>query len=187
MEKVKERPVITDKLVVAKTGKTIEEWFKLLDKKGAKKMAQVDIFNLISKTTGLIPLGEWNQNLLTTTYQWSRGLRERGQKENGFEISVSKTIEVPINNLYSSWIDEKQRNKWLGKEKIIIRKATENKSARITWSDNETSLSIDFYLKGENKSQIVVQHMKIGDSKTAANLKSFWGIKLDALKSFLEK
>jgi hypothetical protein len=34
----KERKIITDKVVVEKTGKTIEEWFEVLDKKGAKKL-----------------------------------------------------------------------------------------------------------------------------------------------------
>lgn len=187
MSKIKDRSIITDKLVVEKTGKTMEAWFQMLDGKGAKEMKHIDIFNLISSTGGLKPLGEWNQNLIATTYEWDRGLKARGQKENGIEISVSKTIAVNLSLLYKAWIDNAQRTKWLGKEKITIRKATENKSARITWSDDKTSLSVDFYPKGETKSQVVVQHMKIPDSKTAATLKTFWGIKLDILKSFLEK
>lgn len=186
MNQPKQRSIITDKLVVEKTGKTIEAWFTILDKKGAKKMTHVEIFDLISNTEGLKPLGEWNHNLLATTYEWNRGLKERGQKEDGFEISVSKTIAVPINILYNTWIEDKSRNKWL-KEKITIRKATANKSARITWCDNETSLSVDFYPKGENKSQVVVQHLKIPDAKKATALKIFWGEKLDALKILLEK
>ncbi|MEP7165900.1 MAG: hypothetical protein ABI741_14455 [Ferruginibacter sp.] len=186
MKQPVQRSIITDKLVVEKTGKTIETWFNLLDKHGAKQMKHIEIFALINKTGGLKPLGEWNHNLLATTYEWDRGLKERGQKEAGFEISVSKTITVPVNILYNSWADDKLRNKWL-KEKITIRKATANKSARITWTDNETTLSIDFYPKGDHKSQVVVQHLKITDSKKASALKIFWGEKLDTLKSFLEK
>ena len=60
--KSKERNIITDKLVVEKTKKTMEEWFLLLDKRGAKKMNQADIFNLVSSIEGLKPLGQWNQN-----------------------------------------------------------------------------------------------------------------------------
>ena len=52
MPEKKERAIITDKLVVEKTGKTMETWFKLLDKKGAKLMKHTDIFNLISTTEG---------------------------------------------------------------------------------------------------------------------------------------
>lgn len=186
MAKTIERSIITDKLVVEKTGKTMEEWFLQFDKKGAVKMSQKGIYDLVNKTNGLEPLGEWNQNLLATSYAWSRGLKERGQKEGGFEISVSKTVNVPLSVLYNSLLEDKTRNKWL-KEKITIRKATENKSARITWSDNETSLSVDFYKKAEDKAQIVVQHQKIPDSKTASKMKEFWAEKLDQLKSLLEK
>ena len=182
-----ERKIITDKLVVEKTGQVMEHWSTLLDRKGAKKMAQAEIFKLVASIKELRPLGEWNQNLLTTTYQWSRGLKERGQKANGFEISVSKTVNVPVDLLYKAWLDGTTRNKWLGGEKIIIRKATVNKSARITWSDNVTSLSVDFYAKGEGKAQVVVQHLKIANSKQAPQLKEYWGKRLEGLKKLLEK
>lgn len=183
----KERAIITDKLVVEKTGKTVEEWFKVLDKKGAGSMKHIDIFNLISSIEKLKALGEWNQNLLTTTYEWNRGIKERGEKENGFEVSISKTINVPVSILYNAWVEDKTRKKWLAKEKITIRKATENKSARITWVDNKTSLSVDFYSKGDTKSQVVVQHLKIADSKTATAMKDYWRKTLESLKTFMEK
>ncbi len=124
-------------------------------------------------------------SLLATTYQWNRGLRERGEKQNGFEISVSKTINVPLSVLYSSWVEENIRANWL-KEEIVIRKQTENKSARITWSDLLTSLSIDFYTKGEDKSMVVVQHLKLPDAKKANEMKVYWNEALDHLKLFLE-
>ena len=98
-EAAKERSVITDTVVVAKTGKTIQEWFAILDQKGAKKLDSHGIYNLIASIDGLTPLGEWNQGLLSTTYQWDRGLRQRGEKTDGFEISVSKTVAVPIDEL----------------------------------------------------------------------------------------
>lgn len=181
----KERNIITDKLVAEKTGKSMEHWFLFLDKKGAREMSHVQIFELVSKTAGLKALGMWNQNLLATTYEWNRGIKARGQKGNGFGIAVSKTIDVPVAVLFRSWIDEKIRKKWL-KEKITVRKSTENKSARVTWSDNLTSLGVDFYQKGKDKSQVVVQHLKIAKSKDADSLKDFWGKKLNELKTLLE-
>jgi hypothetical protein len=181
-----ERKIITDKLVLEKTGKTLEDWFLQLDKKGGNKMSPKEIYALVNNIKGLESLGEWNQGLLATSYQWSRGIRERGEKANGFEISASKTIHVPLGVLYNSWADEKIRKKWL-QEKITIRKMTENKSARITWSDETTSLSVDFYHKGQDKAQVVVQHLKIKNAEEAAELKQFWLNKLDLLKQLLEK
>ena len=180
-----ERSIITDKLVVEKTGESMEHWFNLLGEKGAKEMRHAEIFDLVANTDGLKPLEQWNQNLLTTTYEWNRGLKERGQKGKDFEISVSKTVNVPIQELFNSFVDERLRKKWLN-EDIVIRKATGNKSARITWSDGTTSLSVDFYPKSDAKSQVVVQHLKIPDSKMAGEMKEYWGKKLEELKAFLE-
>ena len=180
-----ERKIITDKLVLPETGKTMEQWFEVMDKKGASKMPQENIFFLTGKIKGLSNLSEWNRNLFTTSYTWHKGLRQRGEKQGGFEISVSKTVNVPLNDLYNSFVNDAQRKKWL-KEKIVIRKQTENKSARVTWTDEVTSLSIDFYAKGKDKSQIVVQHMKIEDAQKADVMKVFWGEKLSEMKELLE-
>jgi uncharacterized protein YndB with AHSA1/START domain len=186
MAKKTERSIITDKLVVDKTKKPMEHWFKVLDRKGARDMKHAEIFDLVINIGDLVSLGQWNQNLLTTSYEWDRGLKERGQRDKDFEISVSKTIEVPVAALYASFTDDKIRVKWL-KEKIIIRKSTLNKSARITWSDGKSSLSIDFYPKGKDKSQVVVQHQKLPDSKASDKMKAFWKKKLEQLKALHEK
>lgn len=183
---MEKRKIITDKLVFEKTGMVIEDWFRILDKKGAKKMKHADIFYLVSVTEGLKPLGQWNQNLLTTTYEWSRGLKERGQRDDGIEISVSKTISVPVSKLYESWTDEGQRKKWLPERKFTTRKSAENKSLVITWKD-DTTVRVELYKKGDDKSQVVIQQMKIPDSKKADKMKIFWSKSLEKLKAVLEK
>ena len=182
--KIKQRKIITDKLVKSLTNKTMEEWFSVLDHKGAQKLKHPDIFKVVESIADLQPLGEWNQNLLVTSYEWSRGIKERGQKKNGFEVSISKTIEVPVNKLFAAWINTAKRLAWL-KDDIIIRKSTKDKSARITWVPDNTSLSVDFYPKSGNKSQVVVQHQKILSSKKAIDMKEFWSEALDRLKGLL--
>lgn len=184
-EAAKQRNVITDKVVVAKTRKTMAEWFDVLDKKGAKKLDSHGIYELVMSIDGLKPLGEWNCGLLSTSYQWDRGLRGRGEKKDGFEIGVSKTIAVPVEVLYTAWLDVSLRKKWLN-EKITITKSTENKSVRVLWSDDSTRLSIDLYTKGDGRSQMVVQHLKIPNSEIAAQMKEFWAERLNTLKGILE-
>jgi len=181
----KERKIITDKLVRQLTHKSMEEWFVLLDEKGAREMKHAAIFKLVAATRGLEPLGQWNQNLLATTYEWDRGLKQRGQKEGGFEISVSRTLNVPAALLYKAWADDTLRERWLPNEQFYIRKATENKSLRITWSDGQTHVSLELYPKGDRKTQAVVQHMKIGSADRAATLKQFWAQRLEALKTLV--
>jgi len=79
----KERKIITDKLVVEKTGRTMAEWFDVLDDSGAKKLDHAAIFDLVASIDGLKPIGQWNQNLLATSYEWDRGLKERGSRPDG--------------------------------------------------------------------------------------------------------
>ena len=184
MAETNHRSIITDKLVIAKTGATMEEWFRHLDSLGAQKLKAAGIWKLIQTVDGLEPLGEWNQGLLSTSYQWSRGLRERGKKKDGFEVSVSKMIHRPVSVVYQAFVDAKLRREWLS-ERLEITKQTENKSARAIWPGG-TRLSVDFYSKGDGKAQIVVQHLKLPDGETASKMKIFWGERLNKLKNILE-
>ena len=68
-----------------------------------------------------------------------------------------------------------------------IRKATPNKSLRITWNDGKSSLEINFYSKDDDKSQVVVQHSKLPDAKSSAKMKAYWAKALDRLRASLEK
>jgi hypothetical protein len=125
--------------------------------------------------------------MITVGYEQERGLRKPHQKPNGFEIGVSKTIKVPIGTAYLLFQDAKMRRRWLADPDFEIRKATMNKSLRITWVDNRTSLSVDFYSKSANKTQIAVQHQKIETSKQAEKMKSYWAAQLERLKEVFEE
>jgi uncharacterized protein YndB with AHSA1/START domain len=181
----KARAILTTQLVKKLSGKPMEDWFKVLDEQGAKDMKHAGIFALVSSIEGLKPLSEWNRNLLTTTYEWDRRLKQRGEKENGFEISVSKTMPVPVAVLYQSWADATLRQRWMPGKQPEISKATENKSLRMLWTDKATRVSVALYRKGETKTQVVVQHMKIADAEQAAAMKHYWSERLEALLSVI--
>lgn len=126
--------------------------------------------------------GWWAQTI-TVTYEQERGLREKHQKADGYAVSASMTYKVSISVLYKHWSDEKLRRQWL-KDKIAVRKATANKSMRITWSDN-THVDVYFYEKGTAKSQAAVQHNKLGNSAQVERMKSSWKAALGRLSGIL--
>ena len=130
-------------------------------------------------------LEPWWRQMVTVSYEQARGLREKYQKSNGYAISRSKTINVSIAVLYHAWRDEKRRGRWLP-DPIVIRKATKGKSIRIEWADPESRLDVDFYPKGNVKSQVTVQQSKLSDAKTAARMRSYWTRALGRLKDILE-
>lgn len=168
--------------VKAKTGKVWQEWFKILDKAGSKEMKHKEIISFIHNQFGL---SDWWSRMITVTYERDRGLREKYQQPEGYEISCSKTIAVPIGVLFEHFYNSQKREKWLGKKKITIRKATKDKSIRITWSDGKTNLDVNFYQKGNNKSQIAIQHSKLADLETAEKMKTYWKGKLEKLNKLL--
>ena len=169
---------MSDAAVQAKTGKTWKEWFSLLDKAGAKKMSHQEIVKHLHTNEAV---GPWWQQMVTVSYEQARGLRELHQKPAGFEISVSRTINTSLAKLYKSFANEKERTAWLGEDGLVVRKATPNKTMRVTWTDGNTSLSIYFAAKDGKKSQVVVQHSKLNDAKVAAKMKTYWAKALDRL------
>jgi len=125
-------PRMSDASVQAKTGKTWKQWFALLDKAGAGKMNHQEIVKYLHEKQNV---GPWWQQMVTVTYEQARGLREVHQKPEGYEISVSRTINAPIGKAYKHIANEKTRSAWLSENGLVVRKATPNKIVRITWSD----------------------------------------------------
>ncbi|MGI8896914.1 MAG: DUF4287 domain-containing protein [Pyrinomonadaceae bacterium] len=174
---------MSDEAVQAKTGKKWDQWFAILDKAGAKEMSHQDVVKFLNAKHDV---GPWWQQMVTVTYEQARGLRQKHEKPGGYQISVSRTVNVPLANLYKAVANEKSRSSWLPENGLVVRKATTNKSMRVTWKDGITSLEISFYPKGDGKSQVVVQHSKLPDAKSAAKMKTYWGKALDQLREVLE-
>lgn len=173
---------ISSDAVKKATGKSWEEWFALLDKDGCKKLDHKGIVAVLGKKH---KVGPWWQQMVTVGYEQARGLRVAHQKTDGFSVSRSKTLPVPTADAFAAWHDKRKRAKWLKDDGITIRKATENKSIRITWIDGKTSVEVMFYAKGKDKCQVSVQHSKLKDKKTATKMKAYWGERMDALADFL--
>ena len=176
-------PRMSDDAVKSKTGKVWKEWFAILDRAGGRKMTHQEIANHLH-TKHHVPA--WWTQMVTVTYEQGRGLRDKHERPDGYQISVSRTINAPLARLFKSVSDEKNRSSWLKEKGLLVRKATVNKTMRVTWPDGIQSLEFYFYPKANNKSQVVVQHSKIADAKTAAKMKTYWSEALGRLRQSLE-
>jgi len=181
--KTKAAPRMSDEAVAARTGKTWKQWFEILKRAGASKMSHQEIVGFL---TAKHNVGPWWQQMITVSYERHAGLRRLNQKPNGYEISVSRTLAVPLRSVYQAISNEGRRDDWLREEGLHLRKATPNKSVRLTWKDGKTS--VEFYLaqKSAAKTQVVAQHSKLPDAKAAARMKTYWREKLDRLQASLE-
>jgi hypothetical protein len=176
-------PQTSDRAVQARTGKTWPEWFAILDKAGAEKMTHQQIVAYLSE---IQKVGSWWQQMVAVTYEQARGLRAKHEKPDGFSISVSKTMAATAPALFRAWHDPRTRARWLPGATMQIRTETPDKSMRITWGANE-SLSVAFYPKGDNKTQLTVQHEKLPTEAAAAQAKASWAEALARLKALVEK
>jgi uncharacterized protein YndB with AHSA1/START domain len=177
------QPRMSDEAVRAKTGRTWTEWLAALERAGASKLTHQQI---VAYLKGEHRLSAWWCQMVTVTYEQAKGLRDKHEKPSGYEIGVSKTIAAPLSRLFRAWEDRKIRDKWLEDPGFVIRKATPGKSMRITWVDGKTSVDAGFYMKGDGKSQISVQHGRLGSAREAARLKTYWAEQLGKLKELLE-
>ena len=168
--------------VLKATGRAWDDWLKVLDRAGAKSMAHKDIATLLSRKFS-VP-GWWCQ-MVTVGYEQARGLRAKHQTAQGYRASASKTVAVDVDDLYSAWSDGRQRSRWLPAAPIQVRRATENKSLRITWNGAE-ELDVGFFPKGDGKSLVQVQHGKLANAGAVARCKKFWTAALARLKAQLE-
>jgi hypothetical protein len=74
---------------------------------------------------------------------------------------------------------------WLPGAKLTIRKATENKTLRVTWATARISKSISTR-RASPRRQIAVQHGKLKSARAATQQKAFWGEAFDRLAQVLE-
>ncbi len=177
---------VRSKAVRAQTGNGWKEWLAILDKAGARRMPHREIVDYLYEKHK-VP-GWWAQ-MVSVGYEQARGLRKKHQKPGGYEIGVGRVLPMGVAAAFKAWKDEKLRRRWLpdAKGAFTIRKAMLNKSMRITWVDGKTSLSVYFLAKGTGKCQVVVQHSKLPNARTAASKKTYWAQAFERLRTTLEK
>ena len=173
---------MSDAAVKAKTGKTWDEWFAILDGAGAITMTHTEMARYLAETQHFS--GWWSQ-MVAVTYEQARGLRDKRQRPDGYQVSASKVLNVPVAALYQAWDEAKARGRghWLGEKRLVVRKATPQKSMRMTWADGKTSVEVNFYAKGPDKSQVTVQHGKLPSATEGERMQAYWRAALEQLKA----
>ncbi len=173
---------MSDAAVQARTGRAWAEWVEALDAIDATKLSHGEIAKHLYEKLGVD--GWWAQ-MVTVGYERIRGLRDKGQRRGGgYEINKSKTYPVSVRRMFEAVSTPRGRKAWLPERGIAVRKATRDKTVRMTWSDG-TSVEVYFIDKGAAKSQVTLQHRKLASKAEAEKMKRYWGERLDALAATL--
>jgi hypothetical protein len=175
---------VSSDAVARRTGKSWAEWFALLDAAGAAELDHKGIVAVLAQRHGV---GPWWQQMVTVAYEQARGKRETQAADEGFQVGVSKTLELPLAKLFRFWSEPAERNKWLADDRFSIHKATASKSIRARWGRGVSRIDVDFCEKGPTKSQVTVQHNRIETSDAADQMRAYWDKKIRALEALLTR
>jgi hypothetical protein len=175
----------SDATIRERTGRGWEEWFDLLDDWGAADKTHREIARWLAGQQGIHPLA-WNAQAIAGSYERSRRGRRVGQHEDGFTVTATKTVAVPVERLYDAFVDASLRAAWLPDGELRERTATKPRSARFDWGGDGTRVHVSFAAKGEAKSTAALSHERLRDGAEAERMKAFWRERVAGLKAVLE-
>src|SRR5687767_543791 len=170
----------SDAVLSDATGKTWEQWVRILERARADDMTHGEIAAHVRS----LGTPSWWSQTVAVGYERIKGRRQIGQRSGGkFAISKSRTIAVPVTTLYDAFANARRRSRWM-REKITVRKSTPNKLIRVTWGD-KTDVQVYFASKGAAKSTVTIEHLKLPDKASADEKKRWWADRLDRLTELL--
>jgi hypothetical protein len=173
-----------DDTIAAKTGRTWREWTRVLDLDGAAARPHRDIAALVHQKHHV---DAWWAQTVTVGYERIKGLRDQGQRRSGaYEVSKTRTFNVPVKTLFRAWADDATRHRWLDDVKSAVRTATAPKSMRLQWPDG-TIVAVWFIAKRDDRSAVTLAHTKLPNKTASEQAKKYWTDHLDALGAFFAR
>ena len=174
---------VSSEAVMRATGRAWDEWLKVLDRAGAKSMAHKDIAIMLSRR---FKVPDWWSQMVTVGYEQARGMRKLYQSASGYSASASRTVGAAVSDIYEAFNDPRKRARWLPDAPLEVKRATGNKSMRMTWTVGDSSIEIGFQPKGAGRSQVAVAHGKLKNTAEVVRQKKYWAEALDRLKAMFE-
>ncbi len=177
----------SDEALVAATGKAWDDWFATLDGWGATARTHTQTATHLREDLD-VP-GWWAQSI-TVSYQRARGLGLKHQQADGFTVSVSRTVGVPIAEAFEAFTDARRRKAWLTDGTARLRTSRRDHpvawTARLDWEAGPSRLLVTFEDKGPAKTTVTVSHERLPDPDEAEAAKLAWRERLGTLKAYLE-
>jgi Activator of Hsp90 ATPase homolog 1-like protein len=175
---------VGDNTVKAETGKTWHEWFEILSSGSARNLRHKEMATFLGKR---YCLNDYWCQMITNAFEQYAERHGQYQQPEGHEISVSKIFPFEVKILYECWFSVEERDHWLQESGFKVTTLTRNRSIRAQWDDAKSSLSVDFYPTGKDRTQIVVQHSRLDSLEAAEKMQTFWRNRLSRLNELLER
>ncbi len=104
----------------------------------------------MAEQQGIDPLA-WNAQAVTMSYERARRGRAVGEHADGFTVTASRTMAVPVERLYDAFMADDVRGRWLTDGHLHTRTSTRPRRAHFDWGDGESRVHVTFDAKSEAK------------------------------------
>lgn len=157
------------------TGTSWEDWHAYLDKMGA---ADLDHGAIVAKARSHQPISGWWAQSIAVAYEQSIGRRKPGQGADGlFAASVSRTVKAPRQSAFKSWCKFAANLDKVDGQFIDGSPTTTTTPKRLYWRckfEDESTISMSFEAKGDDKVLIAIEHRKLELEVFMADRKHAW-------------
>ncbi len=195
---------ISDEAVRAKTGRSWEQWFRVLDRWDARAKGHSAAAKHLAERHGI---GPWWSHMITARYDQDRGLRQRYEGRRGFEISVSRVIAAPARRVFECWLKPSDLSEWFTSgarveprvggryrnrdgdrgEFLAIRP---HRRIRFTWENPKhapgSEVEVAIASRGRGRVTATLTHSKLAARRHAEMMREAWSWALDSLRSSVE-
>ena len=185
------------------TGKSFEDWFRVLDKAGGPSAGRRALTEHLMKDHALVA---WWAQTLAVEYERARAVHEKDGRPKGYSICVTKTIVAPPDRMFDAFGDATLMSDWLGKgakadfkeggafstadgNRGRYTKVARPKTLRMAWDDDDAAAASTVEIKltpNGSKCGLVLNHERIQTRAEADGLRAAWGAAIEKLKRALE-
>jgi len=195
---------VDDKSCKADTGKTMAEWFKLMDAHGGLAKGRRELGNVFLQEMHKVE--PWWATTLNIEYEARHGAKEKDGRARGYMVCATKSIKAAPEACYAAFKDAQSLDAWLGPKhefaleegatlanadgnRATVRKFTPGKAIKLDWTQPDaapnTPVEVKFQPAGA-KTTVMVQHDRLQTRADADGLRRAWGEALDRLKAVVE-
>jgi len=171
---------ISSDALIARTGRSWEEWLLALDRAGARRLTRKAIATMVGQR---FRLGPWWQQVIAIGYQQARGLGARPRATGGYQVSARKTISAPARELFRYWSDARRRKTWLPHQALTITAKAPRRTIRAAWGAGTERLEVTLTPRPGGKTQVIVTHRRLPTPAAAARARLFWRARLGVLSN----
>jgi uncharacterized protein YndB with AHSA1/START domain len=194
---------ISDRAVQAATGRSWGQWFRILDAIGGTERSHRELAAHLADRRDVSP---WWSQAIAVRYELERGLREEGQRGATFEVSVTRTIDVPVQEVHAAWTTARHWNRWFTSgARLSARPGGRYATAEgdrgvflhvqptriaFTWEHPRhcpgTEVEVTLAAQGPARTQVRLTHRQLDGQAAREEMRSGWTWALDSLRSYLE-